>query len=327
MVGRHTEHVAGLAQLLLGVLGQRVASVPGDGDQPFRGGSAVLARAQGLDGADVTALAARLDEVGEQRVGLGPHRQVGADVVADDVVDSAWSVKVDTEQGGACAAAVGGDQIAGVDAARLLSLPVEQRRHDAATVFLLEGGQLLVGADPAGAGRVGVGVQQRVEPDLGKVGEPSMAGLGVPRGVCGTAPRGDLPELEAMQRRRAGDRGVPDDLAPQVVRRALGGDVVSHPHLVEDLHRPHVEQVCSRKAGLEPATLDQEHVDPTLGEQDRTGESDWPAPNDQDRDGLGPLVGIEWLEEGGACRQSGLVMRRGSFTGWSPPGRRRRARC
>ena len=156
------------------------------------------------------------------------------------------------------------------------AVAIGDRRGDA-VVVLPKGGQLLAGPDPSRTAGFGVLPQQPVEPNLRQVRELSRARLGVPRRVRPASPGWDLAELEAVQRCRAGDRGVPDHLAPPVVGRGLCVDVVRHADLVEDLHRPDVEQVRARVPRVRPAPVDEQHLDSLPGQQHRRREPDGSA--------------------------------------------------
>lgn len=206
---------------------------------------------------------------------LGPRAQIGVQQHVDALVDGLFADHLRAERAtNAALCAVGGDHVLRAHGRRRARGPVGERGRHAGRV-LREGRQLGVESELARALLLGECAQHRLEVVLRAQAVPYRtdsltAGRRTPR----HAP------LDLL----AGERRRPHDEARALGRQPGRAHGCLHAALVEDLHRAHVGAARFWMDGRSRMTLDEQRADPMLRQEERGGEADGAAADDQHRD-------------------------------------------
>ena len=156
MIDRNSEQIPRTSKQCLLVVRRLLPRATRFGHEPLGRFPSVVARAERLKRPGTVATRPWLDEVREKRGLLGPHRQIGADVAADDVADRLRAFPVDTEQIRAHPSTIGADEVPGAHLSRDIGLAIVNRRENTPAGQVLDVGELLMPSDAAGARGVGM---------------------------------------------------------------------------------------------------------------------------------------------------------------------------
>lgn len=218
------------------------------------------------------------DETGLVRI-VG---QVGPEVRADHVEQSAGPLHRHAELLANRLAAVCGDHVSGAHLVGVAGGAILHRGSDASRV-LDDGDEFVPEADSTRSALLGVPPQDRLEPDLRQVAREARA--------VGCIALVERPATEAVHRvERAGiqraaptEGGAPADLAEALQRRPDRVNRVRDPVLAEDLHRPLVQVVRLRQVRRRLVAFDEQRLHTQLGQEDRRCQPAAAATHDQNR--------------------------------------------
>lgn len=190
-------------------------------------------------------------------------------------------------------AAVGADQVAAADLVLGARLAVADPGGDA-VVVLVEVEQLAAEVDAPGGKPLRALLEDRLEPDLRQVELPPGAG-GAPMlvGAAG-APALQPRDAPPVVGGRSGQPGVVRGRRHVLRRGAALGDLLRDSAVLEDLHRPLVEDVRLRQRRRGRQRADQQVINPQSREEHRRGQARASPAHHQDVDVARQL----WLGHG-----------------------------
>ena len=196
--------------------------------------------------------------------------------------DHAEPLVLDADQAGHPPAAVRAEQVLAAHHVLAAGGVVADRGPHALGV-LLQVDQLVAEADPPRRELLGPGLQQRLEADLGQVQLAPRARR--PPAVVGPAGPPGLQAGEAapVVRVRAGEARVERRRRHLPGRRAPLGDRVGHARVLEDLHRPLVQDMGLGQIRGPRTRADQQVLHPQPRQQHRSGQARAAAAHDQNR--------------------------------------------
>ncbi len=206
---------------------------------------------------------------------LGPRTEVRVQEDVDALVDVFLPEHLHVDRAAdAALRAVGGDDVLRAHTRLGAGETIGQRDGHARRV-LLEGRQLGVEAQLARRRRLGESAEDRLQIVLRAERVADRArGL-----VLGPRASGDA-AVELFP----GERARPHDEARAVGRQAGVADALLHAELAVHLHRARVDAARLGMHGGARVTLDQQRADAEVREQDRGGQPDRPAADDEDGD-------------------------------------------
>jgi hypothetical protein len=195
----------------------------------------------------------------------------------------------DADQARDGAAAIGADDVAAADGVVRAVREVPHGRGDAVLV-LRERDQLVAEAHPSRRERVGVILEDGLEPDLRQVQGATSTCRPPVLVVAAGAPRLELRDQPSVVVARSGEPCVERSRRHVLSGGAARSNVVGNTDVLEDFHRPLVEDVRLGEGGRGRQGADEQVVDIELRQQHRGGQAGSAAADDEDVDDLGRVV-------------------------------------